>query len=63
MVNESKPDYKYIVDGLRKSKQNFTKSKLEKLGHDISLTESQIMSNLGINRIYDCGKMKFEKIF
>ena len=63
LVNESKPDYKYIVDGLRKSKQNFTKSKLEKLGHDISLTESQIMSNLGINRIYDCGKMKFEKIF
>ena len=62
LVNESKPDYKYIVDGLRKSKQNFTKSKLEKLGHDISLTESQIMSNLGINKIYDCGKMKFEKI-
>jgi len=60
LVNESKPDYKYIVDNIRKSKQNFTKSKLQKLGHDISLTESQIMDNLGINKIYDCGKMKFE---
>ena len=60
LLSESKPDYKYIVDGIRKSKQNFTKTKLSKMGHDISLTESQIMENLGINRIYDCGKMKFE---
>jgi hypothetical protein len=60
LLSESKPDYKYIVDGLRKSKQNFTKAKLQKLGHDISLTESQIMENLNINKIYDCGKMKFE---
>ena len=63
LVNESKPDYKYIVDGVRKSKQNFTKNKLGKMGHDISLTEAQIMNNIGINRIYDCGKMKFEKVF
>ena len=63
LVNESKPDYKYIIDGLRKSKQNFTKTKLAKLGHDISLTESQIMNNLCIHRIYDSGKMKFEKFF
>ena len=63
LVNKSKPDYKYIVDGIRKSKQNFTKYKLQKLGHDIeNLTESQIMNNLGINKIYDCGKMKFELI-
>ena len=60
LLSESKPDYKYIVDGIRKSKQNFTKDKLGKMGHDISLTESKIMNNLGINRIYDCGKMKFE---
>jgi hypothetical protein len=60
LVNESKPDYKYIIDDIRKSKQNFTKAKLAKLGYDISLTESQIMNNLGINKIYDCGKMKFE---
>jgi hypothetical protein len=63
LLSESKPDYKYIVDGVRKSKQNFTKAKLAKMGHDISLTESKIMNNLGINRIYDCGKMKFEKVF
>jgi len=62
LLSESKPDYKYIVDNIRKSKQNFTKNKLQKLGHDISLTESQIMENLGINKIYDCGKIKFELI-
>ena len=62
LINESKPDYKYIIDGVRKSKQNFTKAKLAKLGHDtLNLTESQIINNLGINRIYDCGKIKFEK--
>jgi hypothetical protein len=61
LINESRPDYKYIVNGIRKSKQNFTKTKLAKLGYDtLNLTESQIMNNLGINRIYDCGKMKFE---
>ena len=62
LINESKPDYKYVINNIRINKQHFTKAKLDKLGHDISLTESQIMSNLGINRIYDCGKMKFEKI-
>ena len=62
LINESNPDYKYIINGIKKSKQNFTKNKLAKLGYDISLTESQIMNNLGINKIYDCGKMKFELI-
>ena len=27
-----------------------------------NLTESQATKNLGINRIYDCGKIKFEKV-
>ena len=62
LINESKPDYKYIVNGVRINKQNFNKSKLGKMGYDIlNLTESQIMENLNINKIYDCGKMKFEK--
>jgi len=62
LVSESKPDYKYIINGLRVHKQNFNKLKLGKMGHDIlNLSESQIMENLGIDKIYDCGKIKFEK--
>jgi hypothetical protein len=55
LVSESKPDYKYIIDGVRKHKSGFRKSKL-----NTQLTESKEMSNKGINKIYDCGKLKFE---
>ena len=57
LVNTTKPDYKYIINGVRKHKSNFKKSKL-----DTTLTESQEMNNKGINKIYDCGKLKFELI-
>jgi hypothetical protein len=57
-ISESKPDYKYVVKSNRKNKQNFTKNKLGiKEG-----TEYQYMSNLGYYRIWDCGKIKFEKV-
>ena len=54
---ETKPDYKYVVGGVRKHKQNYTKSRL-KLGSDI--TESSHMLDKKIHKIYDCGKIKFE---
>ena len=47
---ESKPDYKYIINGKRVHKSNF-KMKNEKLE----------MINKGVKRIYDCGKLKFYK--
>jgi hypothetical protein len=58
-INESKPNYQYIIDGKRNNKQKFTKQKLLKMGYDTSLTESQIMINIGY-RIYDCGQIKFQ---
>jgi hypothetical protein len=54
---ETKPDYKYIIDGKRKHKQNFKKKNL-----NVNISESSHMSLLGIKKIYDCGKMKFEMI-
>jgi len=49
-ISESKPDYKYIVNGKRIHKSNFKKS--------ISgISESK----LDILRVYDCGKIKYEK--
>ncbi len=54
-LSESKPDYKYVVDNKRVHKSRYKKSKLK-----TTLTESQETKKLGINRIYDCGKIKFE---
>lgn len=58
-ISESKPDYKYVVKNTRKHKQNFTKSKL---GIDQNITESQCMTILGYYKIWNCGKIKFEKV-
>lgn len=54
-VSHSKPDYKYLVNGVREHKSKWRKKK-----GDIR-TETQIMEELGIPRIYDCGKIKYEK--
>lgn len=56
-INESSPDYKYIIDGIRRHKQNFTKNRLKL---DNNITENTHMLNNNINKIYDCGKIKFE---
>ncbi len=56
-VGGNGPDYKYIVNNKRVHKSRYKKSRL-----NTNLTESQATKNLGINRIYDCGKIKFEKV-
>ncbi len=63
MVNELKPDYKFIIDGRRVNKQRFTKKKLTKLGKDSSLTGSEIIKEMGISKIYSVGQLKFELNF
>ena len=54
-VGSSGPDYKYIINNRRVHKSRYRKSKL-----NTNLTEMKTMRVLGINRIYDCGKIKFE---
>lgn len=54
--HNTNPDYKYIVNGERIHKSRFRKSKLK-----TNLTESQHMKIVGYNKIFDCGKIKFEK--
>ena len=56
-VGGNGPDYKYIVDNKRVHKSRYKKSKLKTI-----ISESKAMKELGINRIYDCGKIKFEKV-
>jgi hypothetical protein len=57
-VSESLPDYKYVISGSRVHKSRYKKSKIK-----TELTESQYASENNILRVYDCGKIKFEKIF
>jgi len=57
-VSDSKPDYKYIVNEKRVHKSRYKKSNLK--ASNISEYEYNSMNN--INRIWDCGKLKFEKV-
>ena len=59
---ESDVNYKYVINGERKNKQNFKKSNLVKIGYDKTISEGKIMESIGYYRVYDCGQMKFEKI-
>lgn len=52
LVNELKPDYKYVVDGVRIHKSRFRKKRT-------NISESK----LNIPKIFDSGKLKWEKIF
>jgi hypothetical protein len=50
-INETKPDYKYILKKKRFHKSNFRKSRT-------GITES----NLSLPKVWDCGKIKYEFI-
>jgi len=54
-INESLPDYKYVVNNKRVHKSNFKKSKLK-----YSCTEKEYITSMGVDKIWDCGKIKFE---
>jgi hypothetical protein len=62
-IGQTEPGYSYIVNGIRKNRFNFNKSKLIKMGFDKNKTESEIMFDNNFYRIYDCGNYKFEIIF
>ena len=57
-ISESLPDYKYVIGGNRVHKSRYKKSKTK-----TELTESQYASENNLFRVYDCGKIKFEKVF
>jgi len=64
LVNESNISYKYIIKNKRINKQNFKKKKLLKLyPEEKTSTEREIMMKYNIYRVYDCGQLKFEKLF
>lgn len=63
-VSISGVDYKYVYKGKRYHKFNFRKERFktdDSLLYKEGLTENELAIMNKINRIYDCGKIKFEK--
>ena len=57
--NQRNVSYWYIRGRKRFHRSTFTKKRLVELGNDPSLTEFEIMDQLGYLRVYDCGNYKF----
>jgi|688.fasta_scaffold216548_2 hypothetical protein len=60
-IGETKPNYSYTKKyDVREHRFNYRKDKLVKLGYDKNKSESQIMSELGYDKIWDTGNLKYE---
>lgn len=59
------PDYMYVVNNRRVHKSGFQKTKLVKKGYtvDFTKTERELTEALGFYRIYDAGKLRWEKSY
>jgi hypothetical protein len=63
-VGETKPNYHYTKRyNKREHRYNYRKSKLIELGFDPQKSETQIMYELGFDRVWDTGNLKFEMVF
>jgi hypothetical protein len=63
LVNDLKPDYKYIIDNRRVNKQRLTKKKMVSKGKNPNLKESELIKEMNIQKIYNVGQLKFELNF
>ena len=59
-IYETKPNYWYVVKNIRNHRFNYRKSELIRKGFDSNKSETEIMLERKIYRIYDCGNIKFE---
>ncbi len=58
-ISETKPNYYYIIKGVRENRFKHRKDQLIKNGFDSNKTEHEIMLEQGFYRIYDCGNKKW----
>lgn len=63
LEHTTEPNYFYTKGITRENRFNYRKSELIKKGFDKNKTEREIMLELGYNRIYDAGALKFIKLF
>jgi hypothetical protein len=64
-VAKLKPDYFYVRHGKRQHKATLQKSNFKsnpKLLYEATLTESQLAKLNGFFKVYDCGKIKWQKL-
>lgn len=54
------PGYWYLINDHKEHRYNWNKSKLIKMGHDLNLSEKDIMLNLGYHRIWNSGNAYYE---
>lgn len=59
LINESKPSYSYVINGVRKNRFAYRKDVLVSKGFDPLLSEHKICTQNGWFRIYDCGTLKY----
>lgn len=58
-VSISRPNYFWVIDGVRKHRFNFSKKKLISKGFDPNKTELEIMHECGYYRVFSCGQEKW----
>lgn len=59
-VGETKPNYSYTKKyDIREHRFNYRKDRLVKMGYDKNKTENQIMNELGYDKIWDTGNLKY----
>lgn len=56
----SKPNYFWVVSGIRQHRWMYNKKRLEKMGFNISKTEVKIMEDNGYFRVFSCGQKRYE---
>lgn len=61
-VGTTQPGYYYAKNGKLIHRYKFRKSNLIAGGHDASKSESEITKEMGYDRIWDCGHLKYELI-
>ena len=59
LIGETKPNYFYIVKHKRENRYKYRKNILVEQGYDKNKSETQIMKDRGISKIYDCGAKKW----
>jgi hypothetical protein len=63
LISTTKPNYWYTKNHkVREHRFNYRKDILVSKGYDSNKTEFEIMSELGYDKIWDCGSFKFEMI-
>lgn len=61
LISITKPNYTYTKKyDVREHRFNYRKDKLIEMGYDKNKTESQIMHELGYDKIWDTGNLKYE---